>query len=97
MDELILIGELEEITWFKFAPKQELKLRLKDMLESEVDKRYFLSEKTIKGFLAHKERHMEKGTGFAWKLRDLNGIASCLRANASLAPTDNTCKSRELS
>ena len=43
-------------------------LRLKDMLDSEVDKRYFLSEKMIKGFLAHKERHMEKGTGFAWKL-----------------------------
>ena len=40
MDELILSGELEEIKWFKFAPKQELKLRLKDMLEDYVDEKY---------------------------------------------------------
>lgn len=44
MDELILNGELEEITWFKFAPKQELKLRLKDMLEDEVDEKYLLKQ-----------------------------------------------------
>ena len=47
MDELILSGELEEITWFKFAPKQELKLRLKDMLEDEVDKKYLLNQTNI--------------------------------------------------
>lgn len=47
MDELILSGELEEITWFKFAPKQELKLRLKDMLEDEVDEKYLLNQTNI--------------------------------------------------
>lgn len=33
---------------FKFPPKQELKLKLKDMLEDEVDEKYYLSEKMIK-------------------------------------------------
>lgn len=31
-----------------FPPKQELKLKLKDMLEDEVDEKYYLSEKMIK-------------------------------------------------
>ena len=33
---------------FEFPPKQELKLKLKDMLEDEVDKKYYLSDKMIK-------------------------------------------------
>lgn len=35
-------------TVFKFPPKQELKLKLKDMLEDEVDEKYYLSDKMIK-------------------------------------------------
>ena len=33
---------------FSFPPKQELKLKLKDMLEDEVDEKYYLSDKMIK-------------------------------------------------
>lgn len=33
---------------FQFPPKQELKLKLKDMLEDEVDEKYYLSDKMIK-------------------------------------------------
>ena len=33
---------------FKFPPKQELKLKLKDMLEPEVDEKYYLSDKMIR-------------------------------------------------
>lgn len=32
---------------YSFPPKQELKLRLKDMLEEEVDEKYYLSDKQI--------------------------------------------------
>lgn len=35
---------------FEFPPKQELKLRLKDMLEDEVDEKYYLSESNIKTY-----------------------------------------------
>jgi DNA (cytosine-5)-methyltransferase 1 len=34
--------------FFEFPPKQELKLKLKDMLEDEVDEKYYLSDKMIK-------------------------------------------------
>ena len=33
---------------FEFPPKQELKIKLKDMLEPEVDEKYYLSDKMIK-------------------------------------------------
>ena len=33
---------------FSFPPKQELKLKLKDMLEEEVDEKYYLSESRIR-------------------------------------------------
>ena len=75
---------------FIFPPKQELELRLKDILESEVDEKYYLSEKMINGFNNHNIKHQEKGTGFIWKPKTDEDIANCLRANASLCPTDNT-------
>lgn len=80
---------------FKFPEPFELELRLKDLLDSEVDEKYYLSEQCINGFIKHRERHEAKGTGFKWEIRDLNGVASCLRANSALAPTDNTVAVRE--
>ena len=38
---------VKPITNFVFPPKQELKLKLKDMLEDEVDEKYYLSESMI--------------------------------------------------
>lgn len=67
-------------------------LRLRDFLENEVEEKYYLSDKMVSGFLKHNENHEAKGTGFKWQPRDINGIATCLRANAALAPTDNTIK-----
>jgi DNA (cytosine-5)-methyltransferase 1 len=65
---------------------------LKDILESEVDEKYYLSEKMINGFLAHNKRHIEEKnqTGFNWKPTEGNKKAACLRANAALCPTDNS-------
>lgn len=75
---------------YTFPTPIKLELRLKDILEKEVDEKYYLSDKMLNGFLKHNEKHEEKGTGFKWKPRDIDGVASCLRANAALAPTDNT-------
>lgn len=73
-------------------------LRLRDFLEDEdeVEEKYYLSDKMVSGFLRHNENHEAKGTGFKWKPRDVNGTATCLRANAALAPTDNTIKCEQI-
>lgn len=45
--------------YFAFPPKQELKLRLKDMLEDEVDEKYYLSENML-NFLLTKDNESKK-------------------------------------
>lgn len=82
----------DEDNTFSWAKPIPLTLRLKDLLDDVVDEKYYLSEKMLSGLINHKERHDKKGTGFSWKPRDINGVASCLRANSALAPTDNTIK-----
>ena len=41
---------------FKFPEKQELKLKLKDMLEDEVDEKYYFSEKMMDYIVANNEK-----------------------------------------
>lgn len=80
---------------YEFPTPIKLELRLKDILEKQVDEKYYLSEKMIAGFFKHNEKHNKKGTGFIWKPKTDEDIANCLRANASLAPTDNSIAVRE--
>jgi len=77
---------------FQFPKEEHLTKRLKDVLEENVEEKYFLSEKMVNGFTKHNENHNEKGTGFIFEPKDENDIANCLRANAAICPTDNTIK-----
>jgi DNA (cytosine-5)-methyltransferase 1 len=77
---------------FTWPEDEELTKRLKDVLEENVDDKYFLSEKMINGFTKHNDNHNEKGTGFIFTPKDGDDVASCIRANAALCPTDNSIK-----
>jgi len=80
-----LFGDMQSIIE---QPKNK-NILLKDILEHEVDKKYYLSEKLIAGFEKHKIRHDEKGTGFGFKPKEENQKGNSLRANASIYATDN--------
>lgn len=77
---------------FTFPKEIPLDKRLKDVLESDVDEKYFLSQTMVDGFTKHNENHIEKGTGFIFEPKNENDIANYLRANAALCATDNTLK-----
>ena len=77
---------------FTFPKPTPLELRLKDMLEDEVDEKFFLSDKAIAGFNRHAERHADRGNGFGWKPTEGEGVATTLQANANSRPTDNFIK-----
>lgn len=51
---------------FTFPPGFPLDTRLKDYLESDVDKSYYLSEDRIKKFEEHRIRNESKGNNFGW-------------------------------
>lgn len=75
---------------FKFPEPKPLERKLGDMLEANVDEKYFLSDQRVEGLIRHNKNHEQKGTGFLWEPRNTEGVASCLRANAALCATDNT-------
>ena len=81
MDELILSGELEEINWFEFAPKQELKLRLKDMLDDEIDEKYLLNQQLVSKYLETGTASNHKGSQ-AGKVADENDVFHTVNAGS---------------
>lgn len=83
-----LFGYLESI----IEQPEDKGILLKDILESEVNEKYFLSEKIILGFEKHKIRHDNKGTVFGFSPKNKFDKGNSLRANAVLCPTDNIIK-----
>jgi len=65
---------------------------LKDILEDQVDEKYFLSEKIVQGFLKHKERHKEKGNGFAFEPKDVMQKSNTLKTMEGKRNTDTYIK-----
>lgn len=57
--------------------KNERKI-VKDILESGVADKYYLSQKYYEGLLAHKERHAAKGSGFGCEVLDPDGVSNTI-------------------
>lgn len=53
--------------FYDFPKPRKLELRLKDMLETDVDEKYYLSDETVRTLNIHKQRHEAQGHGFGWK------------------------------
>lgn len=52
---------------YSFPKKKKLELRLKDMLEDNVDEKYYLSDEMVKFFIANTEKNQAKGNGFKFE------------------------------
>lgn len=52
---------------FTFPPKQELTVKLKDILEDEVDEKYYLSDEQVASFKASTAKAQAKGNGFKFE------------------------------
>lgn len=63
-ERIFVVSILGEHKPFHFPEPFALEKRLKDVLEDNVDRKYFLSDKAIVGFLNHNKNHEAKGTGF---------------------------------
>lgn len=74
---------------FHFPEKEELKLRLKDMLEEQVDEKYYLSDKIIKFYKRNEEEQKAKGNGFTFGVSDGNKVARAITTRAGSRMDDN--------
>ena len=52
---------------YTFPKKQKLELKLKDLLEEEVDEKYYLSDETIKHFVINSQKQELNGNGFRFE------------------------------
>ena len=92
-ERIFLVG-FKEFREFRFPKKMELKLRLKDLLENEVDDKYYLSDKMIKTITTPSGGDWNSG-----KMSFNTDIAKCIRANThkmGIADTDNYIISHSL-
>lgn len=77
---------------FEFPPKQPLKLKLKDMLEDEVDEKYYLSKKMMDYMtgINQKPSKFPRAQRFYSNINRKNqNIANSVTTNAGNRPTDN--------
>lgn len=78
--------------YFPFPDPIKLKKRLKHFLDKEVDKKYYLSDKTVEMFLEHTARQQAKGNGFKFEPTDGEGIAHAGLTRAGGRSDDNFIK-----
>ena len=74
---------------FTFPKKQPLKRRFRDVLESNVDAKYFLTKNTMSLQEKTHQKHKSKGNGFKFKPTAGNGIANAITTKAGQRITDN--------
>lgn len=65
--------------WYEFPEPFALDKRLKDVLEKDVDKKYYLSEKIINTFVRRTYEAKQKGNGFAFIVKSENDIAHVVK------------------
>ena len=65
---------------FSFPQKTKLQLRLGDILETEVDEKFYISPALLEGFIRRKRINEEKGNGFGFCVKDKNEISPTITA-----------------
>ena len=58
--ERIFVVSILGDSWFHFPQEQELKLKLKDMLEEKVDERYYLDDRKVAEFIGNLDKEKIK-------------------------------------
>lgn len=77
---------------YKFPQKQELKLKLKDMLENKVDEKYYLSEAMLKYMYSESSGGMSRKEMFEKNFNKKEDIAFTITTLAGQRPSDNYIK-----
>lgn len=92
-ERVFIIGiRNDEDNIFSWPKEEILEKRLKDVLENDVDEKYYLSDKMVSFFKKHAIVQKNRGNGFTFKPRGLNDIAFCVTTKAGSRVDDNFIK-----
>lgn len=98
-ERCFMVSILNKNKIFQFPKKTNLKLRLKDMLEKEVDEKYFLSEKMLNYCLGinQKTSKFPRGERFLQNMnRRYQDIGNSITTNPGNRPVDNFIKCNQV-
>ena len=86
----VFVYDLPDNYKFEFPPKQELKLKLKDLLEEEVDEKFYLSQKMIDCFMSDGTGKYPRRERFLKNIgRENIEVGNSVTTLAGSRPTDN--------
>lgn len=74
---------------FVFPKPFKLEKRLKDILESDVDEKYYLSDKLVQCFLNRNKINAERGNGFKFEAKKKDSVANAISTNNGSRDCDN--------
>ena len=75
---------------YEFPEKKELKLKLRDLLENEVDEKYYLSQKVIACFMKEDTKGFNRKERFMENIEHSDGeIGHAITTRSGSRPTDN--------
>ena len=78
--ERIFIVGFKSATQFEFPELKDKRPKLEDILESNPDKKYTLTDGTWNALQRHSAKHRAKGNGFGFSFAKKNGISNTLSA-----------------
>ena len=83
---------------YKFPEPMKLEKRLRDLLETNVDEKYFLSDKMVEFFMYNSEQNKEKGNGFRFtpKTEKEADIGKTITTRAGSRMDDNFIQNERL-
>lgn len=90
--ERVFMVSVRDNEVYYFPKGFELIPRLKDVLEDNVDEKYYLSDKVITTLLRGNEKNVQKGNGFRWGPTFGEGIAKSITCNNGGRSCDNYIK-----
>lgn len=92
-ERVFLIGIRKDLpNDFVFPKEIQLELRIKDLLEENVDKKYYLSDKIIDFYIRNSENNKIKGNGFRFSPTDGDVIAKAITTMSGSRMDDNYIK-----
>ena len=88
-DRTFMLSFFTPETNYKSCDPIKLKYVLKDILEDEVDEKYYLSDNMINFFVANSDKNEEKGNGFRFSPTGGEGIGKCVTTRSGGRMDDN--------
>lgn len=89
-ERLFLVATSEEVDGYHFPEPFPLEKRLKDVLEQDVDERYYLSADRVAGLLKSTLKERGRGNGFVFSPKtEESETANCITTHEGGRKTDN--------